>query len=73
MAFEIGDYVVADKSGRRARSRSGGLRNRRHGVIEEVLRGEPRPRYRIRWDTGQVSDFSPASGLQLDPNRNAAI
>ena len=72
MAFEIGDYVVADKSGRRARSGSAGLRNRRHGVIEEVLRGDPRPRYRIRWDTGQRSDFSPLSGLQLDPSRTKA-
>ncbi len=68
MAFEVGDHVVAEKSGRRARSQTGGLRRPRHGVIEEVVRGDPNPRYRIRWDVGEVSIFSPAnSGLHPDP------
>ncbi|HWF72696.1 MAG TPA: DUF1918 domain-containing protein [Solirubrobacteraceae bacterium] len=69
MAFEIGDRVIAEKSGRRARSSRAGLRIGRHGVIEEVLRGDPRPRYRIRWDLGDVSIYSPAnSGLHPDPD-----
>jgi hypothetical protein len=31
------------------------------GVIEEVVREEP-PRYRIRWDDGRESIYSPAVG-----------
>jgi len=30
-------------------------------VIEEVLRGDP-PRYRIRWDDGHETIYTPASG-----------
>ncbi|MEA2197892.1 MAG: hypothetical protein QOJ25_1943 [Solirubrobacteraceae bacterium] len=69
MAFEVGDRVIAEKSGRRSRAATAGLRVGRHGVIEEVLRGEPRPRYQIRWDLGDVSIYSPAnSGLHPDPD-----
>ena len=35
---------------------------RRSGVIAEVLRGDPHPRYRIRWDDGHESIYSPADG-----------
>jgi uncharacterized protein DUF1918 len=34
----------------------------RGGVIEEVLREEPAPRYRIRWDDGHESIYTPAAG-----------
>ena len=34
----------------------------RHGVIEEVLREDP-PRYRVRWDDGRETIFSPAAGV----------
>jgi Domain of unknown function (DUF1918) len=34
----------------------------RSGVIEEVLREEPAPRYRIRWDDGHESIYTPAAG-----------
>lgn len=34
----------------------------RRGVIGEVLREEPTPRYRIRWDDGHESVLTPASG-----------
>jgi hypothetical protein len=72
VAFGVGDRVVAEKSGRRARTQTSGLRTGRHGVIEEVLRGDPRPRYRIRWDLGDVSIYSPAnSGLHPDPDFTA--
>jgi hypothetical protein len=68
VAFEVGDRVVAEKSGRRARTQTAGLRAGRRGTIEEVLRGDPRPRYRIRWDVGEVSVYSPAnSGLHPEP------
>jgi hypothetical protein len=44
MAIEVGKRVVAESesTGRRPRS----------GVVDEVLRGDPSPRYRIRWDDG---------------------
>jgi uncharacterized protein DUF1918 len=34
----------------------------RMGVIEEVLREAPSPRYRIRWDDGHESIYTPAAG-----------
>jgi hypothetical protein len=34
----------------------------RRGVIEEVVREEPSPRYRIRWEDGHESVLTPASG-----------
>jgi hypothetical protein len=34
----------------------------RTGVIEEVLREAPSPRYRIRWDDGHESIYTPAAG-----------
>ncbi|MEA2267173.1 MAG: hypothetical protein QOE27_2756 [Solirubrobacteraceae bacterium] len=73
MAFEVGDRVLAEISGRRARSQLGSMRPRRGGVIEEVLRGDPNPRYRIRWDAGGETVYSPANGgLHPDPKQAAA-
>jgi hypothetical protein len=40
----------------------------RRGVIEEVVREEPSPRYRIRWDDGHESIYTPAAGA-LRPER----
>jgi len=54
MAFEVGNRVVAE-----AESTN---RQPRPGVVEEVLRGDPSPRYRIRWDDGHESILTPASG-----------
>jgi hypothetical protein len=34
----------------------------RTGVIEEVLREAPSARYRIRWDDGHESIYTPAAG-----------
>jgi hypothetical protein len=34
----------------------------RTGVIEEVVREAPSPRYRIRWDDGHESIYTPAAG-----------
>jgi hypothetical protein len=34
----------------------------RRGVIEEVVRQAPSPRYRIRWDDGHESIYTPAAG-----------
>ena len=54
MAFKVGKRVVTQSESTDRRSRA--------GVIEEVLRGDPSPRYRIRWDDGHESIYTPASG-----------
>jgi len=33
----------------------------RRGVIEEVLAQQP-PRYRVRWEDGHITVFTPATG-----------
>ena len=37
-------------------------RSPRRGVIEEAIREAPSPRYRIRWDDGHESIYTPAAG-----------
>jgi hypothetical protein len=54
MAFEVGKRVVTESESTDRRPRP--------GVIEEVLRGDPSPRYRIRWDDGRETIYTPASG-----------
>jgi hypothetical protein len=34
----------------------------RRGVIEEVVQKAPSPRYRIRWDDGHESIYTPTAG-----------
>ena len=34
----------------------------RSGTIEEVVREDPSPRYRIRWDDGHETIHTPAGG-----------
>ncbi len=63
MAFEVGERVVAESESTDRRPRP--------GVIEEVLRRDPSPRYRIRWDDGHETIYTPASGaLRAEPLRN---
>ena len=54
MTFKAGDRVVAESEST--------ARTARSGVVEEVVRGEPSPRYRIRWDDGHESIYTPAAG-----------
>jgi hypothetical protein len=54
MAFEVGNRVMAESESTDRRPRP--------GVIEEVLRGDPSPRYRVRWDDGHETIYTPASG-----------
>jgi hypothetical protein len=49
------------------------MRPGRHGVIVRVLRGDPNPRYEIKWDEGITSVFAPSGGsLHADPNYDGA-
>lgn len=54
MAFSVGDHVVAETESTD--------RSARRGVIKEVVRGDPHPRYRIRWEDGHESIYTPADG-----------
>ena len=54
MEFKVGDRVAVE-------TKTTG-RTPRRGVIEEVLRGEPHPRYRMRWDDGHESIYTPGAG-----------
>jgi hypothetical protein len=62
MAFSPGDHVLAETESTE--------RAARRGVVEEVLRDDPRPRYRIRWDNGHESVYTPADGA-LRPDASA--
>ena len=54
MAFSPGDRVLTEAESTE--------RTARHGVIEEVVHGDPHPRYRIRWADGHESIYTPADG-----------
>ena len=61
MTVEIGDRIVveSEKAAQAARA----------GVIEEVLQEQP-PRFRVRWDDGHTSIFSPAAGsARIEPQK----
>jgi hypothetical protein len=38
------------------------VRAARRGVVQEVLRKEPHSRYRIRWEDGHETTYTPAAG-----------
>lgn len=54
MTFQVGDRVVAEAESTERRPRS--------GTIREVIREEPTARYRIEWDDGHSSVYTPAAG-----------
>jgi hypothetical protein len=53
MTFKVGDRVVAESESTERRARP--------GTVREVVREEP-PRYRIEWDDGHESIYTPAAG-----------
>jgi hypothetical protein len=54
MELKVGDRVEAESESTE--------RPPRAGVVEEVLQGEPSPRYRISWDDGHESIYAPSAG-----------
>jgi hypothetical protein len=54
MQFDVGDHVMVECESTE--------RVPRRGVVEEVLRGDAHPRYRIRWDDGRETIYTPAAG-----------
>ena len=54
MTYAVGDRVVAE-------SESTGRAPRR-GEVLEVLGSESHPRYRIRWEDGHETIYTPAAG-----------
>ena len=54
MKGKVGDKLVVESE----RAAQPG----RAGVIEEVLQEDP-PRFRVRWDNGRESIFTPAAGV----------
>ena len=54
MVQKAGDRIIVESESTQRAPRT--------GVIEEVLREEPTPRYRIRWDDGHESIYTPAAG-----------
>ena len=62
MTFKIGDRVVAESESTARRPRS--------GTVREVVREEP-ARYRIEWDDGHETIYTPAAGA-LHPERGRA-
>jgi hypothetical protein len=53
MTFEVGDRVVAEAESTERRPRA--------GTVREVVREMP-ARYRIEWDDGHESIYTPAAG-----------
>ena len=54
MALQVGDRVEEQAQSTDTSTRT--------GLIEEVVRSDPTPRYRIRWDDGHESVYTPAAG-----------
>jgi hypothetical protein len=61
MTFQVGDRVVAESESTERRPRA--------GTVREVVREAP-PRYRIEWDDGRESIYTPAAGA-LHAERSA--
>jgi Domain of unknown function (DUF1918) len=62
MTFQVGDRVVAEAESTERRPRA--------GTVREVVRENP-ARYRIEWDDGHESIYTPAAGA-LRAEREAA-
>ena len=61
MEFKVGDRVVAESESTARRPRP--------GTVREVVREQP-ARYRIEWDDGHESIYTPSAGA-LHPERSS--
>jgi hypothetical protein len=60
MTLQVGDRVVAESESTE--------RPARYGTVQEVVHEDPHARYRIEWDDGRTSVYTPAAGaLRLAP------
>jgi hypothetical protein len=65
MEGNVGDAIVVESE------RAG--QSARRGLIEEVLQRDP-PRFRVRWDDGHETIFSPAGGVaRIETGRRAKV
>jgi hypothetical protein len=62
MAFQVEDRVLAESESTERRPRA--------GTVREVLREDP-PRYRIEWDDGHTTIYTPAAGALHAESRPA--
>ena len=63
MTFKVGDRVVAEAESTERVARS--------GTVREVLREAPAARYRIDWDDGHATMYTPAAGALHAARENA--
>ena len=65
MELKVGDRVKVESQSTE--------RPPRTGVVEEVVREAPSARYRIRWDDGHESIYTPAAGAlhRAEPTETA--
>jgi Domain of unknown function (DUF1918) len=65
MELKVGNRVEVESESTERRPRT--------GVVKEVVRAAPSPRYRIRWDDGHESIYTPAAGAlrRAGPSRKA--
>ncbi len=61
MSFQVGDRVVVESESTERAAHA--------GTVSEVVRAQP-PRYRIAWDDGHESIYTPAAGA-LHPQRTS--
>jgi hypothetical protein len=54
MTFHVGDRVAAESESTE--------RPARHGTVQEVVHQDPGARYRIEWDDGHTTIYTPAAG-----------
>ena len=54
MAFRAGDRVVAESESTE--------RPARYGTVREVVHADPHARYRMEWDDGRTSVYTPGAG-----------
>jgi hypothetical protein len=54
MQLKVGDRVAVEAEGTQHRPR--------HGAVQEVLGSLVAPRYRIQWDDGHESVYTPQAG-----------